>query len=299
MLRQDGPLGGAKVALQVGRFLWDDLALAFGLCLLTIHTNKDLAKGLAPDVLLPILGIAVSVFTSFRNNQAYTRWWEARSLWGALINQSRNWRDNLHSLLGSSEEAEAIKQPLLQRQVLLVWALNNELRERAQPHATASLRQLARGMGYEQVSTQALLVEQALTLEQLVRTGWINDFGRMQLQRVQDEICNSIGACEKIRNQPFPASYDTFIRISVWIFGFLFYVRMDAQYEPYGALVGYLVLAGFIAAERLGAYIEAPFAEPILALPMNRFCSTITRGLLGPAHPLATPPEGERATIWT
>ena len=28
--------------------------------------------------------------------------------------------------------------------------------------------------------------------------------------------------------------------ISVWIFGFLFYVRMDAQYEPYGALVTYV-----------------------------------------------------------
>jgi len=299
MLRQVGPLGGLKVAVQVGRFLWDDLAVALVLCVLTIHINKELARLVAPEVLLPILGIAVSVFTSFRNSQAYARWWEARSLWGTLVNQSRNWRDNLHSLLGGSAEAEALKQPLLQRQVLMVWALNNELRDRPQPYAVQAFGQLAQGMGYAEVTTQGLLVEQALAIEGLYRDGQISDFGRIQLQRVQDEICNAIGACEKVRNQPFPSSYDVFIRISVWIFGFLFYVRMDALYEPWGALVGYLVLAGFITVERLGSYIESPFFKPVLALPLNRICATITKGLLGAAHPLATPPEGERSTIWT
>lgn len=299
MLRQVGPFGAVKVSLQVGRFLWDDLAVALVMCLLTIHTNKEIAKMIAPEALLPILGIAVSVFTSFRNGQAYSRWWEARSLWGALVNQSRNLRDNLHSLLGSSPEAEALKQPLLKRQVLLVWALNNELRDRPQSHAVAALGGLSREMGYADVTSQGLLVGQALAVEELHREGHISDFGRIQLQRVLNEVCNAIGACEKIRNQPFPASYDVFIRLGVWIFGFLVYVRMDAVYEPFGAVAGYLVLAGFITVERLGAYIESPFFEPVLALPMNRICSTITKGLLGPANPLSTPPEGERSTVWT
>jgi putative membrane protein len=268
--------------------------------LCTININKTISAHVAPEILLPMLGIAVSIFTSFRNSQAYSRWWEARSLWGALINHSRNWRDNLYSLLGDTEAARAITGPLLQRQVLLMWSLNNELRDRPQPYAVLALDQLSRSLGSGEVATtQALLVEQSLAVEALCREGRISEFGRMQLLRVLDELCNAIGGCEKVRNQPFPASYDAFIRVSVWVFGFLVYIRMDASHEPWGALVGYLVMAAFITAERLGAYIEAPFFGPVFALPMNRLCATITKGLLGASHPLAVPPEDERATLWT
>ena len=32
-----------------------------------------------------LIGIALSVFMSFRNNACYSRWWEARHLWGDLV----------------------------------------------------------------------------------------------------------------------------------------------------------------------------------------------------------------------
>src|SRR5262245_5532516 len=38
---------------------------------------------------LGLMGAALSIFLAFRNNSAYDRWWEARSLWGALVNESR------------------------------------------------------------------------------------------------------------------------------------------------------------------------------------------------------------------
>lgn len=300
MLRQVGRFGDLKVAAYVGRSLWDDLGVALLLCLATIHVNKEIAAMVAPEIVLPMLGIAVSIFTSFRNSQAYSRWWEARTLWGSLVNHSRNWRDHLYSLLGDDEQARSAITPLLERQVLLMWALNNELRDRPQRHAVKALEQLSlmsRPRG--DVSTQGLLVEQSLAVHTLCHEGTITEFGRLQLMRVLDEICNAIGGCEKVRNQPFPASYDAFIRVSVWVFGFLLYMRMDASYEPWGGLVGYLMMAGFITAERLGAYIEAPFFGPVFALPMNRFCATITKGLLGADHPLALPPEGDRSTLWT
>lgn len=300
MLRQVGRFGDLKVALYVGRFLWDDLGIALLLCLSTVNVNKEIAGMVAPEIVLPMLGIAVSIFTSFRNSQAYSRWWEARSLWGALVNQSRNWRDNLYSLLGNSELMQASLEPLLQRQVLMMWVLNNELRDQPQAHAVRALDQLASSLGYtEALNTQTLLIEQSLAVQHLCRQGLISEFGRLQLLRVLDEVCNAIGGCEKVRNQPFPASYDAFIRVSVWTFGYLLYMRMDASYEPWGAVVGYLMMASFITAERLGAYIEAPFFGPVFALPMNRFCATITKGLLGASHPLAVPPEGERSTLWT
>ena len=36
-----------------------------------------------------ILGSALAIFVAFRNNSAYGRWWEARTLWGGIVNSSR------------------------------------------------------------------------------------------------------------------------------------------------------------------------------------------------------------------
>ena len=44
-----------------------------------------------PDVALSLFGAALTIFLGFRTNSAYDRWWEARKLWGALVNQSRTW----------------------------------------------------------------------------------------------------------------------------------------------------------------------------------------------------------------
>jgi ion channel-forming bestrophin family protein len=48
-----------------------------------------------PTVAVPvtpyeILGAALGALLAFRTNAGYERWWEARKLWGGIINQSRN-----------------------------------------------------------------------------------------------------------------------------------------------------------------------------------------------------------------
>ena len=299
MIRQVGRLGYLKASVQILRFMWDDLAIALLLCLATNNLDKQVSKSVGPELLLPTLGIAVSVFISFRNNQSYGRWWEARILWGALVNQSRNLRDSLQSLLGDGEVSKQLIKPFLQRHVLLIWTLNNELRARPHPHATKATAQLAVEARLDSPTSQDLLIQQSFAIGGLVESSHISDISRLHLMRVLDEICNDLGGLERIRNQPLPASYDAFIRLSVWVFGFLLFIRLDALYEPYGGPVGFVMMSGFIFAERIGSYIEEPFREPVLALPMNRMAAVITKDLLGPSHPFAVPPENDRATVWT
>jgi putative membrane protein len=45
--------------------------------------------GLLSAMPFTLIGLALSIFMSFRNNACYERWWEARTLWGRLINASR------------------------------------------------------------------------------------------------------------------------------------------------------------------------------------------------------------------
>ena len=43
-----------------------------------------------PEIPLSIFGGAIGVLVTFRNTSSYQRWWEARTLWGAIVNHSRS-----------------------------------------------------------------------------------------------------------------------------------------------------------------------------------------------------------------
>ena len=81
-----------------------EILFALTLCLASAPLASNIAKEILPEILLPLLGISVSVFTAFRNTQAYNRWWEARSLWGGLVVCSRNWRQ----MIGSKSKTQLI-----------------------------------------------------------------------------------------------------------------------------------------------------------------------------------------------
>lgn len=298
MLRQVGPFGSVKVAGHLLRRLWLDFLLAGLLCGLSVPLNPQLAGKLAPEVVLPIWGIAVSVFVGFRHNQAYERWWEARKLWGALLNHSRKWRDALLALL-AVEASSPLRQPLLQAQVQLVWLINAELRGqgrgRLEPHLSWALTQFP-GPG---LSADGVLQQQATAIERLHASGAIDGLGRLQLLAVHGDICDALGGLERIRNHPLPAPYDVFVRVAVWSFGYLLFLAMDARFAPYGGWVAVVVMLLFIAVERFGAFVESPFAPADLALPMNRICAAISGLLLSEAHPLARLPQSEASRVWT
>lgn len=63
-------------------------------------------------------------------------------------------------------------------------------------------------------------------------------------------------------------------------------------------LVGFLLMATFITAERIGHLIEQPMRNCVFDLPLYRFCSTITGDLLGASHPLAKPRDAANALVW-
>ena len=71
---------------------------------------------------LPLLGTGLAVFLGVRNNTAYARWWEARTLWGAVINDSRSWARAL-ALLVLPAEAEALRRDLVRHQIAWTHAL--------------------------------------------------------------------------------------------------------------------------------------------------------------------------------
>ena len=78
--------------LKVGSTLWTSMALLtlYGLLVSWIVKAEHFQHidwGAESTVLN---GLVLGFLIAFRNNHAYARWWDARRLWGELINESRN-----------------------------------------------------------------------------------------------------------------------------------------------------------------------------------------------------------------
>ena len=82
MMRSVGRFGPVKVAGLVGwKLRYDLLAVLVVAAAMAHFANSPLLRSAEPVV--PLLGVVVSIFIGFRNSSAYSRWWEARTLWGS------------------------------------------------------------------------------------------------------------------------------------------------------------------------------------------------------------------------
>ncbi len=81
------------------------------------------------------VGTAVSFYIGFKNNQAYDRLWEARKIWGAIVNNSRMWGSNLRGYITnqfvgkslSEDQTNGIVKKLIYRHISYLYALRNQL----------------------------------------------------------------------------------------------------------------------------------------------------------------------------
>jgi putative membrane protein len=79
-----------------------------------------------PSNVPTFLGTAISVLLSFKMSQSYDRWWEARKVWGAIVNDSRSFVLQLQSFINQSEEATVRR--IAFRQIAWCHSLGQSLR---------------------------------------------------------------------------------------------------------------------------------------------------------------------------
>ncbi len=217
-----------------------------------------------PFLPLSTIGIAVSFYIGFKNNAAYDRFWEARKIWGGIVNNSRTWGNQVHSFITEINEDSGRmscnvineQQQLIYRQIAWLYALKLQLRRpssfsiklrksvqalgEGQPERKnwneevmpfLDLSEYKEVVGYANPATQ-LIRKQGAALQDLAeKHDAINEFRFIAMMNTQSEFYNLQGKCERIKNTPFPRQYAHFSSIFTWIFILLL---------PYG-LVGLFV----------------------------------------------------------
>ena len=240
---------------------------------------------------LPLLGTGLAVFLGVRNNTAYGRWWEARTLWGAALNNSRNFARSLALLLAPAE-AGALRHSLMRHQIAWVHALRCFMRREdpaaeiapfLPPDALARVAAAANPPFAIQREIGALLA-------QARADGWLGPIDASALNALLSALTDSQGGLERIRNTPMPQQYAAFSRVFVTAYCLLlpFGIVPDLNVlTPIGsAVIGFV----FLALDESGRHLEDPFKRSIYDVPMSAITRTVEIDLREAAGEADVPP---------
>jgi putative membrane protein len=229
-----------------------------------------------PDVPLSIFGGVIGVLAGFRNASAYARWWEARIIWGAIVNSSRSFAREVLTMIEGPEICD-MKRRLVLLQIAYVHTLRNHLRGTL---PWAELQGLMPGQEIECLKLEKnvpLSIQQKMAsiLAQCHRRGWIDAIRWASLDKTLSSLMDSQGASERIKNTPMPRMYDLFIRLFITIFCLLLPLGMVESlglWTPIGStLVGFI----FMALDKIGRDLETPFDNLPNDIPLTAISRTI------------------------
>lgn len=236
-----------------------------------ISTRHYFASLVIPLPLNAIVGTAISLLLAFRTGQAYDRWWEARIVWGAIVNDSRTLIRQLKTFLPREEE-QAVRI-FLERQVIWNYALSESLR--VLPFSVDVQKYLDAHHITDTNVPNALLLSHGLQLKGLAEDGKLTEFRQVQLDSTLTKLCDSMGRCERIKNTVFPVSYSALIHFLIYLFTLLLPFSLDDTYPFVKALLTAGIPTIFIIIERTAILMQDPFENGPMDTPMTNISRNI------------------------
>lgn len=237
-----------------------------------------------PIAVPTILGTVISLLLAFKSNQAYDRWWEARTIWGAIVNDSRSLTRQLltyvDTKMGTVEE-RAFCERMANRQIAWSYSLSRHLRKQDPLQGLEkfiSSEDLNHIRNYSNVPL-GLLELQGHDLRSAYKLGWINEFQQVEMDNTLTRFSNEMGGCERIKNTIFPATYSTYIHFSLILFIMLLPFGLI---EFFGIVEVPLVIAiasSFFLIEKMSIHLQDPFENTPTDTPTTAISQTIERDI--------------------
>ena len=237
-------------------------------------------KNLSIPISIPaLLGTTISLILAFRTNQAYDRWWEARKIWGAIVNDSRTLVRQILSFTGKDLENS---NTFARRQVAWCYALGCKLRnldpmDRLERYLSAS--ELEYVKKHSNIPN-AILDLHAYHLEKIHKEEKVNDFQQLRVDQTLAKLTDAMGMAERIKSTVFPKTYSLFIDFML----LLFIVMLPfGIIEYFGIIEGLVVIAvavPFILLEKTAILMQDPFENLPTDTAMFTISETIKTNLL-------------------
>lgn len=268
------------------------LALVAAVLAFSLHRWEPLVA--LPFSIAATLGGALAIFIGFRNNSAYGRWWEARTLWGGIVNSSRvlarliiTFTDShAHQPNYDRARSEAFKRAMVLKVVAWAHALRLQLRGESDLSPVTALLPSDERTTIVKAGNKPNLIMQAMgrRIYQAMADGTLGGFDSFQIEGQLLALANHQGGCERIKNTPLLRQYHFFTRLFLQVFIVLLPFCLVADLERMGigwVVVPVALVISFVFAiiGKVGEVNEDPFEGRITDVPLNALCNTIERDL--------------------
>ncbi|MCR9153621.1 MAG: bestrophin family protein [Croceimicrobium sp.] len=256
---------------------------------------------------ISVIGIAVAFYLGFKNNSSYDRTWEARKIWGSIVNNSRSFSAAIISFV-QGEDASKVQREMIFRHLAWLTALRHQLRlkrdwehteERLNNHFQpivcedynsklfSELEEFLNETEIEEIRSKTNVATQIMRLQgqrlqALKDANYIEDFRHMELHQLMVSFYADQGKSERIKNFPFPRQYAS---TALWLtmvfaifvpFGMLDVLHAHQAWLNYfSPIISALLIWIFFLMEKIGDYSENPFEGTYNDVPIT----SIARGI--------------------
>jgi len=253
---------------------WDILIVSMFSTVVYIF-SKYLIDLNVPVSIGAFLGTAIALLLSFKLSQSYDRWWEARKIWGSIVNDSRTFVIQLKAF--SKKQNEELTNKMAYRQIAWCYTLARNLRNDRGPKNidTFISEQEQNSMDHINNPALALLNNQSQDLCLLHKENLINDFQQIQIDNTLVRLCASMGRAERIKNTAFPKTYRLTLHLFIYIF--LITLSFSLTEMPNLMEIPFMVLISipFFLVEKIAFNIQDPFENKPTDIPMTSISRTI------------------------
>lgn len=217
-----------------------------------------------------LIGIALSVFMSFRNGVCYARWWEGRQLWGQILVACRclarasrclqpaERRYLLHGLCAFSSGLAARLRRQDEMSVIAEWCSEPRILGSANP-------------------TNAMLEQVGSILVSATETGRLGQIQYSVLEGYLAQLTTAQASCERIAMTPVPFAYSLLLHRTALIFCLTLPFALAGSLGWWTLLPVLLVAYTFFGLDALGHQLEDPFGMEANALPLDALQGVIEK----------------------
>jgi ion channel-forming bestrophin family protein len=266
-----------------------------------------------PWVPIALIGTAAAFIVGFRNTQTYNRLWEARQIYGSIVNTSRSFGMLVRDFVSGDINKEAltkIHQEIMYRHIAWLTAMRFQLRESRtweniknkksnleysrlykvdewDNKLEDSLRPYLSIKEYEYVLSKKnrathIISLQSAHFKRLKEEGLLDPFSCLELESLLTNLYEQQGKCERIKNFPYPRQFATINQMFIRLFASLIPVGILNEFQKLGDWMIWLTIPFsvivawiFMTMERIGESTENPFEGGANDVPITAMSRTI------------------------
>lgn len=226
-----------------------------------------------PITISTVIATMISLLLAFRIAQSYDRWWEARKVWGEIVNDSRTLIRQIMLFIPNNEERKSEIKIYAERQIIWCYTLSESLR-RQKP--SNKVQQYLNNNNLEADNIPLLLLQKhSENLHLITERYALNSNLQVQVDTTLARLTDAMGKCERIKNTVFPRNYSYLIHCLIYLFVTLLPFGLSEIDIITEILLTSLIPLMFIAFEKTAIIMQDPFENIPTDIPMTTICNTI------------------------